>query len=112
VGVHELARRRLLDLTAELITYEISASSRRTQHPGWTSRIVHASRNKDLMVSRVLEWERLTGIEKVNCPVCWALPGSHCIVCPAGVRSDMQDLPEMYHQERKDRAVIKLGIEA
>lgn len=75
-----------------------------------------ATLSRDKLICGILDWRVLFAIESVNCPACWARPKQPCIVMlldPAKYRNGVtptDDLPRMYHGERKERAVRKVGL--
>jgi hypothetical protein len=65
-----------------------------------------------LAMFRELRW-----IEMVDCPGCWPRPGKYCLDLAArGVSrpgaTPRYNLPRMYHEERRLRAIHKVGFPA
>jgi hypothetical protein len=67
-----------------------------------------------IMAVRRSMYYQLTWIETVDCPGCWPRPGKFCTDLDAlGIRTGATpryDLPRMYHEERRRRAIWKLGF--
>lgn len=72
--------------------------------------------SRDKLIAGILDWSELFAIESVNCPGCWAAPKKACIICHpysatvVGATEVPTRLPRMYHAERRERALHKVGL--